>query len=106
MKPNQVPTIPCTVTKACLLQVLAPVQTPSPAPSLNALPERPKETKETPPDQLAAQLPSVAMEGLTDEELSDSGGEGMYRERDEFVVRNEDIEILKVRRPSKLTYIN
>lgn len=96
LKPNQVPTIPCTVTKACLLQVLAPAQATSAVPALNALPERPKETKETPPDQLAVQLPSVAMEGLTDEELSDSGGEGMYRERDEFVVRNEDIEILKV----------
>lgn len=55
-----------------------------------------EESKETPPSQLAVQLMSVAIEGLTDEELSDSGGEGMYRERDEFVVRNEDIESLKV----------
>lgn len=52
--------------------------------------------KGVPPDQLAMQLLSVAIEGLTDEELSDSGGEGMYRERDEFVVKNEDIESLKV----------
>ncbi|XP_064168463.1 glutamine and serine-rich protein 1-like isoform X2 [Anguilla rostrata] len=52
--------------------------------------------KGVPPDQLAAQLTSVAIEGLTDEELSDSGGEGMYRERDEFVVKNEDIECLKM----------
>lgn len=55
-----------------------------------------EEYKETPSGQLASQLMSVAMEGLTDEELSDSGGEGMYRERDEFVVRKEDIETLKV----------
>ncbi|XP_041917803.1 glutamine and serine-rich protein 1 [Alosa sapidissima] len=52
--------------------------------------------KGVPPDQLAVQLVTVAIEGLTDEELSDSGGEGMYRERDEFVVKNEDIESLKV----------
>ncbi|XP_063044568.1 glutamine and serine-rich protein 1 [Engraulis encrasicolus] len=52
--------------------------------------------KNVSPDKLAAQLGTVAIEGLTDEELSDSGGEGMYRERDEFVVKNEDIESLKV----------
>ncbi|KAL1256336.1 hypothetical protein QQF64_011881, partial [Cirrhinus molitorella] len=52
--------------------------------------------KDVPPDKLAVQLSSVAIEGLLDEELSDSGGEGMYRERDEFVVRNEDIERLEI----------
>lgn len=64
-----------------------------------------EESKETPPGQLAVQLMSVAIEGLTDEELSDSGGEGMYRERDEFVVRNEDIENLKVQ-PGKMWRAN
>uniref|UniRef100_H3D8H0 Glutamine and serine rich 1 n=1 Tax=Tetraodon nigroviridis TaxID=99883 RepID=H3D8H0_TETNG len=54
------------------------------------------EPKDHLPVQLATRLNSVAIEGLTDEELSDSGGEGMYRERDEFVVRNEDIDVLKV----------
>ncbi|KAM9817394.1 glutamine and serine-rich protein 1 [Neosynchiropus ocellatus] len=55
-----------------------------------------EDAKESPiKGELAAELKSVAIEGLTDEELSDSGGEGMYRERDEFVVRNEDIESLK-----------
>lgn len=54
------------------------------------------EPKDNLPVQLAMRLNTVAIEGLTDEELSDSGGEGMYRERDEFVVRNEDIDILKV----------
>lgn len=52
--------------------------------------------KDVPPDKLAVQLTAVAIEGLMDEELSDSGGEGMYRERDEFVVRNEDIERMAV----------
>ncbi|KAF5902418.1 glutamine and serine-rich protein 1, partial [Clarias magur] len=52
--------------------------------------------KNIPPNKLAVCLNTVAIEGLTDEELSDSGEEGMYRERDEFVVKNEDIESLQV----------
>lgn len=52
--------------------------------------------KNMPANKLAVSLTTVAIEGLTDEELSDSGEEGMYRERDEFVVKNEDIESLQV----------
>ncbi|XP_055030091.2 glutamine and serine-rich protein 1 [Misgurnus anguillicaudatus] len=52
--------------------------------------------KDVPPDKLAVQLTTVAIEGSMDNELSDSGGEGMYRERDEFVVKNEDIERLRI----------
>uniref|UniRef100_A0AAV2LS20 DUF4211 domain-containing protein n=1 Tax=Knipowitschia caucasica TaxID=637954 RepID=A0AAV2LS20_KNICA len=55
----------------------------------------PEKASVTAPSPLATQLPSVALEGLTDDELSDSGGEGMYRERDEFVVRKEDIDSLQ-----------
>ncbi|NXJ73262.1 QSER1 protein, partial [Trogon melanurus] len=47
-------------------------------------------------DQLAKVQATVAIEGCTDEENTDSGGEGMYRERDEFVVKIEDIDTLKV----------
>ncbi|NXV46326.1 QSER1 protein, partial [Uria aalge] len=47
-------------------------------------------------DQLAKIQATVAIEGCTDEENMDSGGEGMYRERDEFVVKIEDIETLKI----------
>ncbi|XP_009071290.1 PREDICTED: glutamine and serine-rich protein 1 isoform X2 [Acanthisitta chloris] len=47
-------------------------------------------------EQLAKVQETVAIEGCTDEENMDSGGEGMYRERDEFVVKIEDIETLKV----------
>ncbi|KAK2527301.1 Qser1 [Columba livia] len=47
-------------------------------------------------DPLAKTQATVAIEGCTDEENTDSGGEGMYRERDEFVVKIEDIETLKV----------
>lgn len=95
MKPAQLPTMTPTVTETCLPQVAPPTQTAYPAPAGRGFAAK-EERRETPADQLAVQLMSVAMEGLTDEELSDSGGEGMYRERDEFVVRNEDIDSLKV----------
>lgn len=101
MKPDLVSSIPHTVTKVYLAQVSTPTQTTT-AVSGHAAFAAKEEPKETPPGQLAVQLISVAIEGLTDEELSDSGGEGMYRERDEFVVRNEDIEILKVRLGKKI----
>ncbi|XP_070684584.1 glutamine and serine-rich protein 1 [Pempheris klunzingeri] len=95
MKPNQVATMPHSVIETCLLQVATPTQATSAASGGSVFVAK-EESKETPSGQLAVQLMSVAIEGLTDEELSDSGGEGMYRERDEFVVRNEDIENLKV----------
>ncbi|XP_026176245.1 glutamine and serine-rich protein 1 isoform X2 [Mastacembelus armatus] len=93
MKPDQVPTM--SQTETCLLQVTSPMPATN-AVSGGAVFVAKKDSKDTPQGQLAVQLISVAIEGLTDEELSDSGGEGMYRERDEFVVRNEDIENLKV----------
>lgn len=95
MKPDQFSTMSHTVTATLLPQVATPKHTVSPAVTSPLLQAK-EEFKETAPDQLAIQLISVAIEGMTDEELSDSGGEGMYRERDEFVVRNEDIDILKV----------
>ncbi len=100
MKPIQVPTMTLTVTKACLSQVDTPTPTANVVSGGTVFVAK-EESKETPPGQLAMQLINVAIEGLTDEELSDSGGEGMYRERDEFVVRKEDMEILKVK-PGKV----
>ncbi|XP_030056507.1 glutamine and serine-rich protein 1 isoform X3 [Microcaecilia unicolor] len=47
-------------------------------------------------DELAKSQLSIAIEGCTDEGSSESGGEGMYKERDEFVVKIEDISSLKV----------
>uniref|UniRef100_A0AC11BD12 Glutamine and serine rich 1 n=1 Tax=Ovis aries TaxID=9940 RepID=A0AC11BD12_SHEEP len=46
-------------------------------------------------DQFAKGQDTVAIEGFTDEEDPESGGEGQYRERDEFVVKIEDIETFK-----------
>lgn len=99
MKP-EVPTMQHTIAETCLSRVATPTQIANAVSGGTAFVAK-EESKETPPGQLAVQLMSVAIEGLTDEELSDSGGEGMYRERDEFVVRNEDIENLKVQ-PGKM----
>ena len=49
-----------------------------------------------PSEQFAKGQDTVAIEGFTDEEDAESGGEGQYRERDEFVVKIEDIETFKV----------
>ncbi|XP_056382583.1 glutamine and serine-rich protein 1 [Hyla sarda] len=59
--------------------------------------EAQKSTKSEPTqtDQLAKSQDCIALEGFTDEEGAESGGEGIYRERDEFVVKIEDIEMLK-----------
>ncbi|KAH0620856.1 hypothetical protein JD844_021702 [Phrynosoma platyrhinos] len=46
-------------------------------------------------NQIAKNQATVAIEGCTEDDNGDSGGEGMYRERDEFVVKIEDIELLK-----------
>ncbi|XP_069029590.1 glutamine and serine-rich protein 1 [Embiotoca jacksoni] len=95
MKPDQVPSVSPPVTGSCVPLVAHPALTTNSVPGRTMFAAK-AELKDSPPGQLAVQLMSVAIEGLTDEELSDSGGEGMYRERDEFVVRNEDIENLKV----------
>uniref|UniRef100_A0A8C5QVG9 Glutamine and serine rich 1 n=1 Tax=Leptobrachium leishanense TaxID=445787 RepID=A0A8C5QVG9_9ANUR len=46
-------------------------------------------------EPLATSQEAIAIEGFTDDENLESGGEGIYRERDEFVVKIEDIEMLK-----------
>lgn len=95
MKPDQVASVTRAVTGTGLPRAAVPTPTANAASGGTALAAG-EESRKTAAGQPAAQLMSVAIEGLTDEELSDSGGEGMYRERDEFVVRNEDIENLKV----------
>uniref|UniRef100_A0A8C0T8Q6 DUF4211 domain-containing protein n=1 Tax=Canis lupus familiaris TaxID=9615 RepID=A0A8C0T8Q6_CANLF len=58
-------------------------------------PSKPCELDGLPSDQFAKGQDTVAIEGFTDEENTESGGEGQYRERDEFVVKIEDIETFK-----------
>ncbi|KAG8542338.1 hypothetical protein GDO81_026928 [Engystomops pustulosus] len=74
-----------------------------PVPSPRTTQEKPKvvETQKstqnelTQTEQLALPQEVIALEGCTDDEGTESGGEGIYRERDEFVVKIEDIEMLK-----------
>uniref|UniRef100_A0A8C9JCS5 Glutamine and serine rich 1 n=1 Tax=Panthera tigris altaica TaxID=74533 RepID=A0A8C9JCS5_PANTA len=61
----------------------------------SAEPPKPCELDGLPSDQFAKGQDTVAIEGFTDEENTESGGEGQYRERDEFVVKIEDIETFK-----------
>ncbi|KAJ3593035.1 hypothetical protein NHX12_005373 [Muraenolepis orangiensis] len=95
--PDQAPGVPHAAPEARAGQ---PTAAPKPVATNTSSGEKRSPAQEALKDALpglmAIQLSSVAIEGLTDEELSDSGGEGMYRERDEFVVRNEDIENLKL----------
>lgn len=60
-----------------------------------ASPEEPP-TPQILPLHLAQKQSGAAIVGETDEDESESGGEGIFRERDEFVVRIEDIRSLKV----------
>ncbi|XP_078093368.1 proline-rich protein 12-like [Mustelus asterias] len=48
------------------------------------------------PLHLAKKQESVAISGETDEDDEESGGEGVFRERDEFVVKIDDIKALKL----------
>lgn len=59
-------------------------------------PPKPFEQGGLPSDQFAKGQSTVAIQGFTDEENTESGGEGQYKERDEFVIKIEDIETFKV----------
>ncbi|KAK3529252.1 hypothetical protein QTP70_021901 [Hemibagrus guttatus] len=67
-------------------------QQPAPAPPSPEEPPAPQIL----PLHLAQKQSGAAIAGETDEDESESGGEGIFRERDEFVVRIEDIKTLKL----------
>uniref|UniRef100_I3JLS1 Proline rich 12b n=1 Tax=Oreochromis niloticus TaxID=8128 RepID=I3JLS1_ORENI len=70
--------------------------------SLSSHPPSPPTPEEAPQSQrltslhLAKKQADAAIAGESEEEDSESGGEGIFRERDEFVVRTEDIGTLKM----------
>ncbi|KAM3919910.1 glutamine and serine-rich protein 1 isoform 1-T1 [Leptodactylus fuscus] len=74
-----------------------PVSSPRTAQEKPKVAEAQKSTQSelTQTDPQAKPQDTVALEGFTDEEGTESGGEGIYRERDEFVVKIEDIDLLK-----------
>ncbi|XP_029140501.1 proline-rich protein 12-like [Protobothrops mucrosquamatus] len=63
-----------------------------PPPQASPEPEDPEDTR---PLHLAKKQETAAICGETDEEV-ESGGEGIFRERDEFVIRVEDVQALKL----------
>ncbi|XP_041856846.1 proline-rich protein 12 [Melanotaenia boesemani] len=74
----------------------------SPSSSSSSEPPSPPTPDEAPASQrltslhLAKKQADAAIAGESEEEDSESGGEGIFRERDEFVVRTEDIGTLKM----------
>lgn len=79
--------------KPVKLTGLPPVSTPAP---VGPVPVASAPTTVSAAKEFLTKETTVAIEGLTEGEPSDSEGEGMYRERDEFVIKNEDIETFKV----------
>uniref|UniRef100_A0A3P9MH76 Proline rich 12b n=1 Tax=Oryzias latipes TaxID=8090 RepID=A0A3P9MH76_ORYLA len=87
---------------------LPPSTSPPPSPSSpsssssSSQPPSPPTPEEAPASQrltalhLAKKQADAAIAGESEEEDSESGGEGIFRERDEFVVRTEDIGTLKM----------
>lgn len=90
---------------------LQPSPLPPPVPSPpKQLPQAPPSPEEPPPAQLlplhlALKQSGAAITGETEEDESESGGEGIFRERDEFVVRIEDIKTLKVGHPNTFGHV-
>uniref|UniRef100_A0A8C4TJ28 Proline rich 12 n=1 Tax=Erpetoichthys calabaricus TaxID=27687 RepID=A0A8C4TJ28_ERPCA len=59
-------------------------------------PQTPEESPDSRPLHLAKKQDTAAICGESEDEEAESGGEGIFRERDEFVVRVEDIQTLKL----------
>ncbi|XP_039879506.1 LOW QUALITY PROTEIN: proline-rich protein 12-like [Simochromis diagramma] len=74
---------------------VAQKESPMPSPESPASPEEPPAPKIT-SLHLAQKQEDAAIVGESEEDESESGGEGIFRERDEFVVRVEDIRTLKL----------
>ncbi|XP_040835993.1 glutamine and serine-rich protein 1 isoform X1 [Ochotona curzoniae] len=90
---GQTPSSSATVKQDCLHSTSSAINTLE-----NANPAEPSKSIERdglPSDQFAKGQDAVAIQGFTDDENAESGGEGQYRERDEFVVKIEDIDAFK-----------
>lgn len=73
----------------------APAPPPPEEPPSQSSPEQ-EEPEDSRPLHLAKKQETAAICGETDDEDVESSGEGIFRERDEFVIRVEDIQALKV----------
>uniref|UniRef100_A0A8D0GQG3 Proline rich 12 n=1 Tax=Sphenodon punctatus TaxID=8508 RepID=A0A8D0GQG3_SPHPU len=99
-EPPPPPAAPPVLSPAPSPKELPPPPPPLPPPLPEELPAQASPEVEEPEDSrplhLAKKQETAAICGETDEEETESGGEGIFRERDEFVIRVEDIQALKM----------
>uniref|UniRef100_A0A670ZN68 DUF4211 domain-containing protein n=1 Tax=Pseudonaja textilis TaxID=8673 RepID=A0A670ZN68_PSETE len=86
---EELPPPPLPAAAAAAAAAVAAAQPPQASPE----PEDPEDTR---PLHLAKKQETAAICGETDEEEVESGGEGIFRERDEFVIRVEDVQALRL----------
>ncbi|KAB5553541.1 hypothetical protein PHYPO_G00039840 [Pangasianodon hypophthalmus] len=89
------PTLPPSATPPPSSSPPLPMELPHPSPPSPPTPED-APTPQITSLHLAKKQDNAAIAGESEEEDSESGGEGIFRERDEFVVRTEDIGTLKL----------
>ncbi|XP_046722071.1 LOW QUALITY PROTEIN: proline-rich protein 12 [Silurus meridionalis] len=89
------PTLPPSATPPPSSSPPLPMELPQPSPPSPPTPED-APTPQITSLHLAKKQDNAAIARESEEEDSESGGEGIFRERDEFVVRTEDIGTLKL----------
>ncbi|XP_075696336.1 proline-rich protein 12 [Rhinoderma darwinii] len=92
-EPSSQPELPVAVSPPSPQE--APAPPPPEEPPAQSSPEQ-EEQEDSRPLHLAKKQETAAICGETDDEDGESSGEGIFRERDEFVIRVEDIQALKL----------
>ncbi|XP_056399800.1 proline-rich protein 12 isoform X2 [Hyla sarda] len=92
-EPSSQPEPPVAISPPSPQEV--PVPPPPEEPPAQSSPEQ-EEPEDSRPLHLAKKQETAAICGETDDEDVESSGEGIFRERDEFVIRVEDIQALKL----------
>ncbi|XP_053308496.1 proline-rich protein 12 [Spea bombifrons] len=97
-EPTSQPEPPVPVSPPSPQEAPAPPPPPLPPPEEQPVQSSPEqeEPEDSRPLHLAKKQETAAICGETDEEDVESDGEGIFRERDEFVIRVEDIQALKL----------
>ncbi|KAG9482087.1 hypothetical protein GDO78_011009 [Eleutherodactylus coqui] len=93
-EPSSQPEPPVAVSPPSPQEAPAPPPPPEEPPAQSS-PEQ-EEPEDSRPLHLAKKQETAAICGETDDEDVESSGEGIFRERDEFVIRVEDIQALKL----------
>ncbi|XP_018424625.1 PREDICTED: proline-rich protein 12 [Nanorana parkeri] len=92
-EPSSQPELPVAISPPSPQE--APAPPPPEEPPSQSSPEQ-EEPEDSRPLHLAKKQETAAICGETDDEDVESSGEGIFRERDEFVIRVEDIQALKL----------